>query len=149
LENPPFSPENIPGVVFFGIALYKLQSTSQCIDRGIDVGLPYIGNAPDPGAFEYGMTDGIKNVSLAEAAMIVYPNPIKTNAVFSIQPEKAEKVKIRLFDVKGVCVAVIADDYLNEGTSTIAFNRGSLPSGVYFYTVQYDNQKFGRHLIIN
>jgi len=31
---------------------YHLQSTSQLIDRGINVGLPYIGQAPDIGAFE-------------------------------------------------------------------------------------------------
>lgn len=34
---------------------YKLKSTSQLIDKGIDVGRPYNGSAPDIGAHEYGM----------------------------------------------------------------------------------------------
>jgi parallel beta-helix repeat protein len=32
---------------------YHLQSTSPCIDAGVDVGLPFFGKAPDLGAFEY------------------------------------------------------------------------------------------------
>jgi hypothetical protein len=30
-----------------------LQLGSPCIDAGIDVGLPYLGSAPDMGAFEF------------------------------------------------------------------------------------------------
>jgi hypothetical protein len=30
-----------------------LQPGSPCIDAGIDVGLPYLGSAPDMGAFEF------------------------------------------------------------------------------------------------
>jgi hypothetical protein len=30
-----------------------LQASSPCIDAGVDVGLPYLGPAPDMGAFEF------------------------------------------------------------------------------------------------
>lgn len=33
---------------------FQLKSDSPCIDAGIDIGLPYVGNAPDLGAYEFG-----------------------------------------------------------------------------------------------
>lgn len=33
----------------------KLRENSQMIDKGVDVGLPYMGNAPDLGAYEFGI----------------------------------------------------------------------------------------------
>jgi hypothetical protein len=35
---------------------FHLQSNSPVIDQGVDVGLPYSGEAPDLGAYEYGVT---------------------------------------------------------------------------------------------
>jgi hypothetical protein len=35
-------------------SLFRLAPGSQLIDKGVNVGLPYNGSAPDPGAFEYG-----------------------------------------------------------------------------------------------
>jgi hypothetical protein len=34
---------------------FHLQSTSPVVDKGVNVGLPYAGGAPDMGAFEYGL----------------------------------------------------------------------------------------------
>jgi hypothetical protein len=36
------------------VPLLRLSAGSQAIDRGVDVGLPFIGKAPDLGAFEFG-----------------------------------------------------------------------------------------------
>ena len=38
--------------LFVSSANYNLQSSSPCIDAGVDIGLPYNGKAPDLGAFE-------------------------------------------------------------------------------------------------
>jgi hypothetical protein len=43
-----------PGFVNAGSHDYHLTSTSPAIDKGVDVGLPYSGSAPDLGAYEYG-----------------------------------------------------------------------------------------------
>ena len=48
--TPQFNPD-------FSRALpYRLQKTSPCIDKGMNVGLKFIGKAPDIGAFEFGMS---------------------------------------------------------------------------------------------
>ncbi len=44
---------SLPNVDFL-----KLAAGSQMIDKGTDVGLPYVGAAPDLGAYEYGATGG-------------------------------------------------------------------------------------------
>jgi hypothetical protein len=38
------------------LSFLKLKSGSSLIDKGVDVGLPYTGKAPDLGAYEYGVT---------------------------------------------------------------------------------------------
>jgi hypothetical protein len=43
--DPQFVDATVPDV--------HLQPVSPCIDAGIDVGLPYLGLAPDMGAFEF------------------------------------------------------------------------------------------------
>jgi hypothetical protein len=43
--DPQFVDATVPDV--------HLQPGSPCIDAGVDVGLPYLGSAPDMGAFEF------------------------------------------------------------------------------------------------
>ena len=46
--NPRFIPD------FTRAYAYRLGKTSPCIDRGVKTGLPFVGRAPDLGAFEFG-----------------------------------------------------------------------------------------------
>jgi uncharacterized repeat protein (TIGR02059 family) len=62
--------------IFLGTTDFHLQSSSPAIDAGLDVGLPYSGNAPDIGAFE---TQLIPNVPLP-----VYVNSVIENATPTI-----------------------------------------------------------------
>ena len=48
LLNPRKADGSLPDVTFF-----HLTSTSNLIDKGVNVGLPYTGSAPDLGAFEF------------------------------------------------------------------------------------------------
>jgi len=61
--------------LFVGGNDYHLQSSSPAIDEGVDVGLPYIGSAPDIGAYEYGFLrgdlDGDGCVDITDLAMFV------------------------------------------------------------------------------
>ena len=36
------------------VPFMKLKAGSKAIDRGVEVGIPFTGNAPDLGAFEFG-----------------------------------------------------------------------------------------------
>jgi hypothetical protein len=57
INNGAFQTGNIsvePQFVDATVPDVHLQSSSPCIDAGVDVGLPYLGSAPDIGAFEFG-----------------------------------------------------------------------------------------------
>jgi hypothetical protein len=58
VQSTPIGPHDMsvtPQYVNAGANDFHLQSTSPVIDKGVNVGLPYAGSAPDIGAFEYGL----------------------------------------------------------------------------------------------
>jgi hypothetical protein len=48
----PASPRFVPD--FERARAYRLAEDSPCVDKGVEVGLPFTGSAPDLGAFEFG-----------------------------------------------------------------------------------------------
>lgn len=65
-----------------------------------------------------------------------YPNPFNpvTRITFSI-PEFAY-VTLRVYDIQGKEVAVLADSEFNSGNYEVSFDASSLASGVYFYRLE-------------
>jgi hypothetical protein len=49
---------------------YSLQTNSPAIDAGVNVGLPYVGDAPDVGAYEYGA-----GITTDQSLMVQFVNP--------------------------------------------------------------------------
>jgi hypothetical protein len=69
--NPQFT---LPGTD------YHLMQGSPCVDAGVDVGLPFAGNAPDLGYYENGLNIGIHEVELSNE--VVFPNPIISSKLY-------------------------------------------------------------------
>ncbi len=129
--------------------LFRLSSSSQCIDKGTNVGLPYNGSAPDLGAFEYNPDTRIKFTSVEETSFYAYPNPVKTSTRFSLQVQETDRIVIEIFDMTGKKVAIACDRQMEAGHHEISFERGNLPAGVYLYRLTCNRMQTGRHLIIN
>lgn len=68
-----------------------------------------------------------------------YPNPVKdyTNIVFSVSSRA--KVNIRIFDVLGMQVASVINEYMPEGEHTINWNTSDLKPGIYFCVFESEN----------
>ena len=68
-----------------------------------------------------------------------YPNPFNptTNIEFSLK--SASHVTLKVFDVLGRQVAVLADEYKTAGSYRIGYDAGMLSSGIYYYTLSTDN----------
>ena len=68
-----------------------------------------------------------------------FPNPFNptTNIVYSIP--KSGIVTIKIYNILGQEVRVLANRMMNPGTYNVSFDASSLNSGVYFYSLTVDN----------
>ncbi|MBX7043602.1 MAG: T9SS type A sorting domain-containing protein [Ignavibacteria bacterium] len=83
-----------------------------------------------------------------------YPNPFNpdTKIEFSI-PEQGQ-VTLKVFDALGKEVQTLVDTRLNAGTFSVRFSGAGLSSGLYFYSLDYENGNKGifsqtKKLILN
>lgn len=130
--------------------LFRLSSNSQLIDKGINVGLPFYGQAPDLGAFEYDPNaSSTSTPAIEEANVIAYPNPVKTNTTFTVILKEAAKVSLSLYNMRGERVYQTTHSTMEAGTHYLLFERNGLPSGVYLYQLNANGRTTGRHLILN
>ncbi len=140
-----------PGFVDPSHLDFHLLATSHAIDAGIDVGIPYNGNAPDIGAFEFeGTPTRITTLStLIPGGFSLhqnFPNPF--NPITTIIYEIAEpcRVKIRVFDTMGAVVKILFDGAAAPGIYALTWdgtdkNGVKLASGIYFYAMQANPEK--------
>ncbi|ARA94936.1 hypothetical protein AWN76_018425 [Rhodothermaceae bacterium RA] len=65
-----------------------------------------------------------------------YPNPFRESAVLSLQLPQPENVRVRVFDLLGREVAVLADGQMTPGTHALRWESGQASAGVYFVRVE-------------
>lgn len=61
-----------------------------------------------------------------------YPNPFNPATKISFSIQERAYVSLRVFDIQGKEVAVLADSEYNSGNYEVTFDAASLASGVYF-----------------
>ena len=136
-------------------------SDSPCIDAG-DPSVPdslldcYWGLGTlisDMGAFggwEYIMI-GIEHPSSLPngfALMQNFPNPFNASTVIEFQLPEASNVMLTVYDLLGREVDILIDNYMLPGVHTAIFDASSLPSGIYLYRLQTDNQSSIKKMIL-
>jgi len=118
---------------------FHLQEGSPCIDAGTDVGLPFIGAAPDIGAFEYGGLTRVDNVASTPTHFSLhqnYPNPFNPSATIQFDLPLATDIRMVVYDLLGREVTRLVDGYMEPGYYQVMWNgRDSVgrevPTGVY------------------
>lgn len=65
-----------------------------------------------------------------------YPNPFNPATVISFQLSVRSFVTLKVYNLLGEEVAVLAEGEKNPGTHTVRFDPSDLPSGVYFYRLR-------------
>lgn len=135
-----------------------LQAASPCINAGTPVGLPYLGAAPDIGAFE----DWAK--SLAGGGVLAagpfppfslrqnHPNPFCGRTTISYQLPSAGHVSLKIYNIAGQLVRVLADGQRPAGLSTVSWDgrddRGrTVSAGVYHYRLAHGGGQQVRTLL--
>lgn len=87
--NGPRQPDgSLPDIPFL-----KLSSESSLIDKGEDIGLPFTGEDPDLGAYEYGLTTGI-GVKFPDRQSVISESAV----------QKSRLLPVEIYDIAGRCI---------------------------------------------
>ena len=121
------------------ITFLKLAPGSKLINAGVNVGLPYVGAAPDCGAFEYGATTDISDNSITSNKAFQlsqnYPNPFNPSTIIRYTLQTNGHVLIRVFNVLGNEIATLVNEDKASGNYSVTFNGKGLASGIYYYSL--------------
>ena len=148
---------------------FHLQMNSPCIDSGIaffewndeiiiDLNEDdYFGNAPDMGAFEYGMSSA-EDVTNSFPSFFLkqnHPNPFRssTEIYFGISRKDAKNAEIEIYNIKGQKVKQIKIMNYELGMNKITWNGKDdfgkpVSSGIYFYKLSSGKQNSTKKMML-
>ncbi len=90
--------------------------------------------------------DGPGQQALVSAAS---PNPFKTTAQFSVTVEKAQDVKVEVYNILGQKVQDVFEGRMAAGESRLfTIESRSLPAGLYLYRVQSETGVVSRQITL-
>lgn len=73
-----------------------------------------------------------------------YPNPFNPSTVITYQITEQQHVRLRIYDVTGRQIAVLADQQKAPGSHDVAWDAGKFSSGVYIYRLESGGQTLSR-----
>ena len=111
----------------------SLVEGSDLIDAGIDVGLPFVGAAPDVGAYESPFSVPTEEAATPQALALhaAYPNPFRAATQLAFETPEAGPVRLTVYDALGRTVATLVDERLAAGPHTVRWNAAGLAAGLY------------------
>ncbi|HCD51287.1 MAG TPA: hypothetical protein DEQ34_02480, partial [Balneolaceae bacterium] len=68
-----------------------------------------------------------------------FPNPFNPSTIITFELKSAGFVNLTIFDITGRKIKTLINRKLNAGEHAIDFEAENLPSGVYVYSLTYDN----------
>ncbi len=147
-DGPRQADGSLPDITFL-----HLTAGSNLIDKGIDVGLPFLGSAPDLGAFEVGVptsSDAWADVPSEVVRATNYPNPFRSSTQLAFEIAEAGWVRVAVYNALGQQVALLIDRVLPAGRHTVAWRveSGTVPGGVYFSRVETARAAVTNRLIL-
>jgi len=83
---------------------------------------------------------GSEEYSIQEdTVMIAFPNPVNTAAVLKFDLDRSADLSISVFDVMGMEVINLGEQYFPEGKQQLEINMDSLSSGLYFIRIHSES----------
>jgi hypothetical protein len=132
VRGPRKADGSLPDITFMHLA-----PSSQFVNRGTDVGLPYIGTAPDLGCFETSVLTEVadKNNSPVPKAFSLYqnyPNPFNPSTEIRYSVSAVSVVHLSIYNILGQEVAILVNEQLQPGNYSLQWNASRMSSGLYF-----------------
>lgn len=139
-----------------GSAVYYYFAAQDSLSRFVGTspqggkGIEPPGTIAPSGLYSYSITTGIaENEQPVKYDLLQnYPNPFNAETIIEFSIPKISGVRLTVYDVLGREVVTLIDDKLPGGSHKVLFNAGSLPSGMYFYSLFTDEVKTGTKKLI-
>jgi hypothetical protein len=77
-----------------------------------------------------------------------YPNPFNPSTHIAYSIAAAGHVRLAVFNLLGAEVAVLVDSRQGEGRHEVEFDGHSLPSGLYFYTLESAGGRLTKRMVL-
>lgn len=77
-----------------------------------------------------------------------YPNPFNPATIIKYSIAEPGLVQIKVFNILGEQVALLANDFQSEGIHEVTFNASKLSSGVYIYKLQSGSFSESRKMLL-
>lgn len=77
-----------------------------------------------------------------------YPNPFNPTTKISIAIPNNEYVSLKVYDVLGREVALLANRVFSSGRYEFEFNASNLPSGTYIYSLRTDSKTISKKMLL-
>jgi hypothetical protein len=77
-----------------------------------------------------------------------FPNPFNSATSISFRLMSDEHVLLKVTDLVGREVAIMADRPFKAGTHTLKWDAGSMPSGIYYYTLSAGHVTATRRMLL-
>lgn len=78
-----------------------------------------------------------------------YPNPFNPNTKISFQLPTSGNIELSVYDIKGMMIENILNGEFNEGYYNINFSAENLPSGIYFYRLNFNGNSVSKKMIVS
>ncbi len=78
-----------------------------------------------------------------------YPNPFNNSTLISFTLPSEGRVHLTVYNVLGESISSLMDKSLGAGDFTVPFDAGRLPSGVYFYRLEFKPSSGGASSSVN
>ncbi|KUO62957.1 hypothetical protein APF79_14330 [bacterium BRH_c32] len=88
-----------------------------------------------------------KNIP-TEFTITNYPNPFNTTTTIKYQLPITSNVVIRVFDITGKEVAVLVNEKKEAGYYNVNFDGGNLSSGIYICSVQANENRISKKMLL-
>lgn len=96
-----------------------------------------------------GVSTSVNSIALdGENSMAIFPNPTNGQSFVDLTITESSKIDLRVFNVMGEEISVIASEQLSAGTHRFVYETSSLSSGLYYYQLTVGNKKYVQKLIV-
>ncbi|MCX7877431.1 MAG: T9SS type A sorting domain-containing protein [Ignavibacteria bacterium] len=100
---------------------------------------PRLFAATTNGLYEITISDTDADKGELVNAIRNFPNPFNSITTISFSLKNNSYVEIKLYDVTGKLIKTLLSSTLREGNHSINFNFNNYSSGIYFYTININN----------